>query len=156
VSQIGILEIASVDWSAYDEFYGPATHIGNALHELLVSTDVESASLAWEKIEEHVFSQGDIYSVAEPTVTVVLAALADERPWVIGQLLDLLFYIVRGASLSDPTLQGRVRSRAREGLWLLVRIALTSDGWIRDHVLDVIEVIAPEQMNVLRDAIVSG
>jgi hypothetical protein len=150
---IAALEIASVDWSAYDECYGPATKIGDALQDLLASNDVNSGALAWDRIEEHVFSQGDIYSVAEPTVSVVLAALSEEPPWAVGRLLDLLLYIVQGASLTDSTLQGKVRTRAREGLWLLVGIALRSDGWVRDCVLDVIQVIAPERMDLIGAAI---
>jgi hypothetical protein len=154
VSAVADLEIAAVDWPAYAEHDGPATKIGVALRELLSSTDIESASVAWDRIEEHVFSQGTIYPVAEPTVSVMLAALTEyQPPWRGGRIVDLLFFVVSGASQSDPTLQDRVRRRAREGLWLLARYALTEEGWGRDNVLEVIEVIAPEHVEMIRAAI---
>lgn len=154
VTPIADVEIAAVDWSAYAEHDGPATKIGGALRELLSSTDVESASAAWDLIEEHVFSQGTIYPVAEPTVSVMLAALTeDQPPWRSGRIVDLLFFVVSGTSQSDPTLQDRVRQRAREGLWLLTRCALIGEGWARDNVLEVLEVIAPEHVEMIRAAI---
>ena len=151
MSVIAGAEIASVDWSAYTEHDGPATKVGQALHSLLSSTDVASASDAWKRIEEHVFSQGTIYSAAEPTVSVMLAALTDAQPpWRSGRIVDLLFFIVSGASSDDPSLQARCRNRAREGLWLLVQRAATHDGWARENVLEVIEVIAPERIEMIR------
>jgi hypothetical protein len=154
MSGVALAEIASVDWSAYVEHDGPATSVGIALRDLLSSTDVESASAAWLRIEEHVFSQGTIYSVAEPTVSVMLAALTeDQPPWRSGRIVDLLFFIVNGMSPTDETLQTRCRHRAREGLWLLVHRALTHDGWARDNALEVIGVIAPERIGMIRDAI---
>ena len=154
MSSIALAEIASVDWSAYVEHDGPATNVGVALRDLLSSTDVESASAAWLRIEEHVFSQGTIFSVAEPTVSVMLAALTEEQPpWRSGRIVDLLFFIVSGMSQTDETLQTRCRRRAREGLWLLVHRALNQDGWGRDNALEVIGVIAPERIEMIRDVI---
>ena len=146
--------IASVDWSTYLECNGPAVGIGVALHDLLVSADVDEATSAWNRIEEHVFSQGTIYPVAEPTVSVMLAALTEEQPsWRSGRIMDLLFFIVRGVSLTDPFLQARCRDRAREGLWLLARWVLTHEGWARDNALEVIEVVAPERAGLIRAAL---
>jgi hypothetical protein len=146
--------IASVDWSTYMECNGPAAEVGAALHDLLVSSDVAEATSAWKRIEEHVFSQGTIYSAAEPTVSVMLAALTEEQPsWRSGRIVDLLFFIVRGMSLTDPSLQARCRDRAREGLWLLARWALTHEGWARDNALEVIEVVAPECAGLIRAAL---
>lgn len=146
--------IASVDWSAYLECNGPATGVGTALRDLLVSSDVDEATGAWTMIEEHVFSQGTIFPAAEPTVSVMLAALTEEQPsWRSGRIVDLLFFIVRGVSLTDPSLQARCRDRAREGLWLLARWVLTHEGWARDNALEVIEVIAPERAALIRAAL---
>jgi hypothetical protein len=149
--------IDSVDWSSYLVLGGPATAIGPALRDLLSSSDVSESSVAWKQIEEQVFSQGTIYSAAEPTVSVMVAALTEEQPsWRNGRIVDLLFFIVRGASETDPTLQDRCRDRAREGLWLLARWALTHQGWERDNVLEVIEVIAPERAEMIRAALPAG
>jgi hypothetical protein len=116
VSAVALAEIASVDWSAYVEYDGPATSVGLALHDLLSSTDVESASAAWLRIEEHVFSQGTIYSVAEPTVSVMLAALTEEQPpWCSGRIVDLLFFIVNGMSPTDETLQAGANTEPERG-----------------------------------------
>lgn len=146
--------IDAVDWSTYRVAGGPATMLGAALCDLLVSSDVGEASVAWNEIEEHVFSQGTIYSAAEPTVSVVLAALTEDQPsWRSGRLLDLLFFIVRGTSVTDSTLQSRCRDRAREGLWLLARWALAHEGWARDNALEVIEVIAPDRIELIRSAL---
>lgn len=152
MSSIADVQVEAIDWSAYQECYGSASGIGGALRDLIHSIDVESGTLAWDRIEEHVFSQGDIYSVAEPTVTVVLAALAEQQlPWSLGRLLDLLLFVVRGDSLTDPGLRNRVKAKALEGLWLLTRIAVTSEGWVQDCVLDVIDVIAPDHARIIRN-----
>ncbi|GAA3884146.1 hypothetical protein GCM10022275_34710 [Tessaracoccus defluvii] len=146
--------VEEVDWPSYRVAMGPATTLGAALHALISSGNVDESSAAWNEIEEHVFSQGTIYSAAEPTVSVMLAALMDDQPsWRSGRILDLLFFIVRGVSVTDPSLQGRCRDRAREGLWLLARWALTHEGWARDNVLEVVEVIAPDRVELIRSAI---
>jgi hypothetical protein len=145
--------IDAVDWSTYQVAVGPAIRLGAALRDLLLSSDVEEASAAWNEIEEHVFSQGTIYSAAEPTVSVMLAALTEDQPsWRSGRMLDLLFFIVRGVSATDSSLQGRCRNRAREGLWLLARWALAHEGWARDNALEVIEVVAPDRVELIRSA----
>jgi hypothetical protein len=106
------------------------------------------------RLEDQVFSQGTIYPAAEPTVSVLLAALTEEQPaWRAGRIADLLFFVVSGVSASDPTLPARCRTRAREGLWLLISWALSHDGWSRDNVLEVIEVIAPERIASIRTTV---
>lgn len=145
--------IGAVDWSAYEVVGGPATNLGAALRNLLSSVDVEEASGAWDQIEEHVFSQGTVYSAAEPTVSVMLAALTEDQPsWRSGRILDLLFFIVSGSS-GDPALDSRFRVRAREGLWLLAGWVLTHDGWARDNALEVIEIVAPDHIDLIRASI---
>jgi hypothetical protein len=149
--------IESIDWSAFSVEGGPATAVGPALRDLLSSADAEASSAAWRGIEEHVFSQGTIYSAAEPTVSVMLAALTEDQPsWRNGRIIDLLFFIVDGVSETDSTLQARCRARASEGLWLLARWALTHQGWERDNALEVIEVIAPERAEMIRAALAAG
>lgn len=148
------LEIASVDWSTYSVACGPATLIGVALTDLLRSTDIESASTAWSGIEEKVFSQGTIYSAAEPTVSVLLAALTEQQPpWRSGRIADLLFFILTGSSRTDPALASRCMERAREGLWLLIRCATEAGGWERENLLEVLETVAPERIESIRAAL---
>lgn len=147
--------LEATDWSSYRVATGSASAVGAALRDLLSSSDVAEASAAWGQIEERVFSQGTIYSAAEPTVSVMLAALTEEQPsWRSGRILDLIFFIVRGASATDASLQARCRDRAREGLWLLAQWAITHERWERDNAMEVIEVIAPGCVDLLRSAIV--
>lgn len=111
------------------------------------------ASAAWKGIEEHVFSQGTIYSVAEPAAAVMLAALTEDQPsWRSGRIVDLLFFIAQVTSPTDPGLPHRCRERVREGLGLLARRAFTHDGWARDNALEVLEVVAPERIGIIRAA----
>ncbi|MCU0264177.1 MAG: hypothetical protein MUF09_11015 [Candidatus Nanopelagicales bacterium] len=146
--------IDDVDWPSYQVAMGSASALGPALRDLLSSANVDEASAAWNEIEEHVFSQGTIYSAAEPTVAVILAALMEEQPgWRSGRILDLLFFIASGVSLTDASLQGRCRDRAREGLWLLARWALTHEGWERENALEVMEIIAPDRCELIRLAL---
>lgn len=122
--------IHDVDWSAYEVSVGPATSVGRSLQSLLSSSNTQEAPAAWAEIEEFVFSQGGIYSAAEPAVSVALAALAENPPpWRSGRILDLLFFILSGDSLTDFPLRDRCRERAREGLWLLVQWAQSHTGW---------------------------
>lgn len=84
----------------------------------------------------------------------MLAALTEEQPpWRSGRIVDLLFFILSGNSDADPLLQSRCRDRAREGLWLLARWALTHDGWGRDNALEVIGIIAPHLCAPIRSAV---
>ena len=119
--------LAAVDWSAYLEHDGPAAEVGAALHDLLTSSDVDGATSAWKRIEEHVFWQGTIYPVAEPTVSVMLAALMEQQPsWRSGWIVDLLFFIVCGVSLT-ARLCKRGAETARErgcGCWRAGRLRM--------------------------------
>jgi hypothetical protein len=154
---LGELMIESIDWSAYDVAGGPAVGFERALRDLLTSSDIDESSAAWNDIEEQVFSQGTIYSAAEPTVSVVLAALTEDQPsWRSGRMLDLLFFLVSGTSATDQSLQARCRDRAREGYWLLARWALAHQGWVRDSALETIEKIAPDGVELIRSATAGG
>lgn len=146
--------LKSITWSSYHVASGPADAVEAALRGLLTSTNLEEAATAWDLIEEQVFSQGDIYSAAEPTITVMLAALTQEQPpWRSGRILDLLFYINNGNSRSDPTLRTRCHQRTREGLWLLTQWAATHSGWSKDNALEIIELVAPDHLNLIRQAV---
>lgn len=154
VSSFAEMMIESVDWFTYQIAGGSAVDLPVALRALLASSGVEAASTAWDEIEEHVFSQGTIYSAAEPTVSVMLAALTEDQPsWRSGRILDLIFFIVRGISLTDSTLQQRCRERAREGVWLLAHWALLHEGWTRDNALEIIDTISPDQAKIIRAAL---
>src|SRR5580700_4554130 len=103
----------SVDWSAYELMTGESTQFGDTLVRFLRSRDAAECQEAWRQIENHVFTQDTIYSAAEPTIDVVLAALVSDRPLIKGMLIDLLFLLLNGSSASDPDLAVRCRLRAQ-------------------------------------------
>lgn len=153
-SEVADRLLDAVDWSAYSAATGPASDIGEALRALLSSSNVDESTVAWGRIEEFVFSQGTIYSSAEPTVSVLLAALTQNQPtWRSGRILDLLYFIVNGSSPNDSLLRARCHARALEGFWLLVQWANQHQGWDRESALEVIEAVAPDRVDFVRRAI---
>ena len=143
--------IRSVDWSSFRVATGSATNFGETLSQLLASRDAAETRGVWDRIENVVFSQDDVFSAAEPTVDVAFAALVDgPSRHVKVALIDLLFLLLHGESLEDPSLQERCRQRALRGVWLLAREAATETEKMRSSVLEVIELIDPGQADSLR------
>src|ERR1700678_1869303 len=114
---IGEVTVLSVNWSAFQLSTGAATEFGGTLIRLLRSRDTDECREAWRNIENFVFAQDTIFSAAEPTIDVVLAALVDDRPLIKGMLIDLLFLLLHGGSVEDPDLPCRCRDRALRGMW---------------------------------------
>lgn len=82
---LGEYALKAVDWSQVSvPGGGTGESLSLALAALLASRDSADAERAWWGIENVAFSQGTIYEAAEPTVGVMLAALADERPPVVN------------------------------------------------------------------------
>jgi hypothetical protein len=134
--------IGKIDWSGFASHTGSAAGVGDALRRLLGSPDAVAARDAWWGLENVVFAQDDIFSVAEPTVDVVLAALATHRPGhVKSLLLDLLFHLLHGESVDDPLLSERCRARALRGAWLLVAEASSREGQGREPVIEILEMV---------------
>jgi hypothetical protein len=134
--------IDKIDWSGFECQMGSATDVGDGLRRLLGSQDGVAASDAWWGLENVIFAQDDIFSVAEPTVDVVLAALATNPPAHLkSRLLDLLFHILHGESVDDPLLSERCRARALRGAWLLVAEAASREGGGRETVLEILEMV---------------
>src|SRR5689334_23676551 len=117
--------IQSVDWASYELASGPADGFGDRL-AAFVTTDAEGYKKCWKTMENHVFAQDDIYSAAEPTIRVLLAALLEPRSRSarIG-ILDLLFLLAQAASYREDELGVRCLRLVAEGTWLLAREALT-------------------------------
>lgn len=154
MSRLAEQVLRTINWSSYEVASGIADTVREPLHALLTSSNFDEAAAAWDQIEEQVFSQGDIYSAAEPTITVMLAALTEQQPpWRSGRFLDLLFYINSGSSATDPELRTRCHQRTREGLWLLAQWAIRNQGWSRDNALETIELIAPNFMDLIHSTI---
>ena len=142
------LEIARVDWTSFVTATGPATGIGDALRALLGAADAEQASEAYWRLENHVVVQGELFGAAEPCAAVLVAALADPRPRHVRiAALELLFQVVTGAPSGGGDLAERCKARAREGLWLLIREAVSGE---REAALDVLrELDADERIGAI-------
>jgi hypothetical protein len=147
---VGEAVALSVDWSAYELMTGEATQFGDRLVRLLRSCDPAECQEAWRHIENHVFAQDTIYSAAEPTIDVLLAALVADKPLIKGMLIDLLFLLLNGSSAADPDLAVRCRHRAQRGVWLLVRLAVTGSEGIREAIGEVLDLVDPVQADALR------
>jgi len=111
----------SVDWSAFEVLQGNGADLKQALNAFLEAGTPERAAELWWGLEGSAFAQNTIYGAAEPTVEVMLAALVDAptdflRAWII----EVLRFILSGASQDDPELAARCRDAAQRGAWLLV------------------------------------
>jgi hypothetical protein len=147
----GETAIRSVNWRRFQISTGEATQFGNVLVRLIRSHDAVESKEVWRYIENFVFSQDLIYSAAEPTIDVMLAVLVEERPMHVKALvLDLLFLLLHGASEEDPDLSRRCRERALRGTWLLVRQVVVGPEWVREPVLEILDLVDPGQADALR------
>jgi hypothetical protein len=148
---LGEAAIRGADWSRYRISTGTAEQFGGTLLRLLRCGTPDESREVWNGIENFVFAQDTIFSAAEPTVDVILAALAGDRPrHVKVTLVDLLFLILNGRSDEDPDLHERCHGRALRGTWLLAREAAAEDEPMRDAFLEAMDLIDPVQAEALR------
>jgi len=148
---VGLAEglIEATDWGNYRRLAGvSAAGVGQVLMSLLKS-DRERVETARNSLENEIAPQANLYSAAEPAVSVLAASLADPRPrWVRIAVLDLMFLILSGAPVRDEVERGngalleRCIARVRESLWLIVREALT-DATCYEAALDVLDIVDP-------------
>jgi hypothetical protein len=150
-SAVGLAEglIEAIAWGNYRRLAGDsAAGVGQVLMSLLTS-DRERVETARDFLENEIAPQANLYSAAEPAVSVLAASLADPRPrWVRIAVLDLMFLILSGAPVRDEVERGngalleRCIVRVRESLWLIVREAL-AEATCYEAALDVLDIIDP-------------
>lgn len=148
---VGLAErlIETTDWGSYRQLQGvSAADVGQVVMSLLKS-DLDSVDTAEDSLENRIAPQANLYSAAEPAVSVLAASLADPRPrWVRIAVLELTFLILSGAPVRDEVERGngalleRCIARVRESLWLIVREALT-DATCYEAALDVLDIVDP-------------
>lgn len=148
---LGLAErlLAAIDWSDYRQLGGdPATEVGELLRSLLEST-LETADTTSDALENVVAVQANLYSAAEPAVSVLAASLVDPRPrWVRISVLELMYLVLSGAPVAEEiecgngALLDRCRTRVRESLWLIVRVAL-ADSTCYEVALEVLDLVDP-------------
>jgi hypothetical protein len=145
--------IGAVEWSRYHLLDGPALRFGRQLAEFVAEGPVGGRRDLWETMENHVFAQDDIYSAAEPTISVLLASLIDERPQHVRiAILDLLFHLVQAASYRDDDLGKRCLEKAAAGGWLLVREAIAGPAVVMEACLGVLDIASPECAQFVRSS----
>ncbi len=124
---------------------------------LFRSATTADSEQIWWSFENVVISQDTVYGAAEETVGVLVAALADDRPRIVRSwIIELLFFLLKGGSLEDPSLPGRCRDRARPGLWLLAQEARVTSGPERELVLKVVASIDPSYAEFMRDSLAAA
>jgi hypothetical protein len=148
--------VEAVNWRVLEVLRGSGEDLRDALLALFRSSTSSEAEWLWWRFENVVFSQDTIYGAAEVTVGVLLAALADERPHHVRcWIMELLFFLLKGGSLEDPSLPSRCRERAVPGLWLLAREARETHGRERELVIKVVESIEPAYAELVREGLAS-
>ncbi|MEV5967965.1 hypothetical protein AB0L70_39735 [Kribbella sp. NPDC051952] len=139
------LVIEGVDWPTYQLAGGPASDFGRVLAEFVASWPPSAMQSVWSSLENQVFAQDDIFTAAEPSISVLLAALIDERPQHVRiAVLDLLFHLVQGASYRADDLGKRCLQNAAAGAWLLVGEALTGPQPVTDACREILAIAAPK------------
>jgi hypothetical protein len=152
----GEAAVEEVDWQTVEVLHGTGDNLPAALHALFRSTTNTEAQEVWWSFENVVFSQETIYGAAEATINVLLAALADDRPRLVRSwIIELLFFLLKGASPEDPALSDRCRDQARLGLWLLAQEARVTSGRERELVLTLVESIDPRRAELMRRSLIT-
>lgn len=145
------MEIDRINWRNFETLEGDASKIPSALVGLM-SAPVDEAEKFYWQIENHVVVQGELFSSAEPTVDVILAALSEKMPrHTTIDLLELLFQMTSAAVLqlerrSDvyEKLQKKVLSCAKNGVWLLYKYL---DGDHKEAAKEVISLLDQDRLN---------
>jgi hypothetical protein len=149
------LVIEATDWTAFTVLRGNGMDLKRALKAFVEAETSESASELWWGLEGSAFAQNTIYGAAEPTVNVMMAALADDPPsFRRGWILEVLRFVLSATSTDDPELADRCREVARRGTWLLAAEARRVEGdGERQAILGVLDLLDPEFSSTLRDSL---
>ena len=126
--------------------------LAEALKRFLDAEDDESASDLWFGLEGAAFAQNTLYAGAVPTVSAMLAALAEQPPAFLREwIIEVVRFILCGGSGVDPSLHKRCLDGAREGIWLLAAEAEgTAEPVYADAVLEVLSLIDPALADITR------
>jgi hypothetical protein len=142
--------IASVNWSAYEVRGGddstdwrmPASELGERLAAYIGYSSPADWKRLSDSMENYVISQNIIYDSAVPTIAVLMAGLADERPSLgYYAILELLRDLVYSAILRHDEVGRRCLELAADG-WLLARIAW-KHRTLAEHCMEIMSITAP-------------
>ena len=146
------LVLEFIDWSSVGVLRGSGMDLKRALGDFLAAESSDRASDLWWGLEEVAFAQNTLYGAAESVVEVMLAALVDGPPaYLQAWILEVLRFILTGASEDDPELAGRCREAAKRGVWLLVAEMQRSEAEEnREAVLEVLDLLDPAISAIVR------
>lgn len=133
----------TIDWTALQTADGAGDWVRQSLERLLKAEDGVEANRAYWGIENHAFVQGELFEISDSCTCVLVASLLDPRPdWVRVAVLELLFQILSGYASSAPNTPNDIVERchkfAKDGLWLIVREALSGHEEGALEVLDLL------------------
>lgn len=102
---------------------------------MLLSDEGDAAKGAYERLENEVEAQGDLFQCAPAVVSVIIAAVAEGSipPANLASALDVLGRIVAGhadrseVKFGNGGLRGQCHAEAMKGYWSLLRIAAERD-----------------------------
>jgi hypothetical protein len=153
-----LLELARSDWSELRCGCGQtAAHVPETFRRLLEADSPEDA--IGFRLDGHLEVQSMLFEAAVPAVPVILAALTEELSlFARNHLLVTLLHMVSGEShvsevrLGKGDLAGQCYTKAREGLWVIYREAVSGDV---ENALDIIEMIEEDEsrFEYFRDAL---
>lgn len=143
-----LLELERYDWSRLRCGCGHgAGHLPVTFRKLLEARSPQEA--VGYRLDGHVEVQSMLFEAAVPAVQVILAALTEElAPFVRSHFLVTLLFAVSGESHSSETAAGRdsleeeCYEKARDGLWVLYREAVSGDT---ENALDILEIIEEDE-----------
>jgi hypothetical protein len=146
--------VGAVNWRTVKVLRGTGDDLAEALLALFRITTTAEAERLWWSFENVVFSQDTVFGAAEETINVLLAALADDRPSLVRSwIIELLFFLLKGGSIEDPSLPVRCRDQGRLGLWLLAQEARITSGPEQELVLKVVASIDPRRAELMRNGL---
>jgi len=135
--------IDTIVWSDVEVLNGSGQELANSLRRFVQAETREEVSSLWWELEGVAFAQNTIYGGAVQTIEVMMAALADQpadflRPWII----EVVRFIITGASDADPSLLRECMKKAEAGTWLLAAEVCQADASeYREAVLEVLTLV---------------
>ncbi|GAA3375490.1 hypothetical protein GCM10020367_43500 [Streptomyces sannanensis] len=140
------IEISRIGWSDFHTLGDRSENVPGALRRLLAAGTEDEAMGAYWELENVVVVQGQLYSAALPTLSVLLAALLDDLSVDARDLvMELIYQIVAGEADEEEAARGnsdlgdRCRDSARSGLWPIYRELGTRRRESAEAVLERIE-----------------
>lgn len=129
-------QLRMVPWISLRAGSGDASRIGDDLRMLLFA-EGDADDGAYERLENEVESQGDLFQCAPAVVSVIVAAVAEASipPANLATSLDVLGRIVAGyadrseAAAGNGDLREQCHAEAMKGYWSLMKVASERDSF---------------------------